>query len=553
MRVDALNSRGTLVQADVSLQELSVGEALREAAAAEPDRLAVIDPASGRRLTYVELLAQSERVAHGLLERFSPGEHVAACMPNLPEFLLLQFGAALAGMVLVPVPPALRGRDLAHVLRASHAAGVFFSPEFRGASLTELIAQLRAELPELREAVSLEGWSAFLATAPVDGELPEVDPGDPSQIQFTSGSTGAPKGAVLHHRGILNCARFVAADLELGRDDVWLACLPLCYIAGCAITVVAALQARATLVLCDFDPGLVLSLIESERATVILLAAAMVQMLLEHEDFSRRDLSSLRLVSVGGSAIAPELAREAQAALGVPLTVMYGLTEACGIVAQTRIDDPEKDRVHTIGRPHPHVEIKIIDPWRGVEVPAGAVGELLVRGYFVMNGYLDLPEATREAIDSDGWLHTGDLAKLDDRGYLRITGRLKEIINRGARKIAPGEIEALLNSHPAVALTAVIGIPDQRLGEEIAAFVRLAPDATVTEHELARLCAEQLAPFKRPRHWIFLDEMPLTRSGKVHKPTLRDIFDARRGETSERFGDSSACAERSNRAAPQRA
>ncbi len=395
MRVDALNTRGTLVQADVSLQELSVGEALREAAAAEPDRLAVIDPASGRRLTYVELLAQSERVAHGLLERFSPGEHVAACMPNLPEFLLLQFGAALAGMVLVPVPPALRGRDLAHVLRTSHAAGVFFSPEFRDASLTELIAQLRAELPELREAVSLEGWSAFLATAPVDGELPEVDPADPSQIQFTSGSTGAPKGAVLHHRGILNCARFAAADLELGRDDVWLACLPLCYIAGCAITVVAALQARATLVLCDFDPGLVLSLIESERATVILLAAAMVQMLLEHEDFSRRDLSSLRLVSVGGSAIAPELAREAQAALGVPLTVMYGLTEACGIVAQTRIDDPEKDRVQTIGRPHPHVEIKIIDPWRGVEVPAGAVGQLLVRGYFVMNGYLDLPEATR--------------------------------------------------------------------------------------------------------------------------------------------------------------
>jgi fatty-acyl-CoA synthase len=529
MRVDPLNSRGTLVQAGVSLQELSVGAALREAAAAEPDRLAVIDPASGRRLTYAELLARSQRVARGLLERFSPGEHVAACMPNRPEFLLLQFGAALAGMVLVPVPPALRGRDLAHVLRASHAAGVFFSPEFRGASLTELIAQLRAELPELREAVSLDGWPAFLAAAPADGELPEIDPGDPSQVQFTSGSTGAPKGAVLHHRGILNCARFTAADLELGRDDVWLACLPLCYIAGCAITVAAALQARATLVLCDFDPGLVLSLIESERATVTLLAAAMVQMLLEHEDFARRDLSSLRLVCVGGSAIAPELARQAQAALGVPMTVMYGLTEACGIVAQTRIDDPEDDRVQTIGRPHPHVEVKIIDPWRGGEVPAGAAGELVLRGYFVMDGYLDMPEATREAIDPDGWLHTGDLATLDDRGYLRITGRLKEIINRGARKIAPGEIEALLTSHPAVALTAVIGIPDQRLGEEIAAFVRLAPDATVTEGELARLCAEQLAPFKRPRHWIFLDEMPLTRSGKVHKPALRDIFDARRG------------------------
>ena len=430
---------------------------------------------------------------------------------------------------------------------------MFFSPEFRGASLAGLIAELRAELPELREAVSLDGWPAFLAAAPAGGELPEVDPGDPSQIQFTSGSTGAPKGAVLHHRGILNGARFAAADLELGRDDVWLACLPLCYIAGCAITVLAALQARATLVLCDFDPGLVLSLIESERATVILLAAAMVQMLLEHEDLPRRDLSSLRLVCVGGSAIGPEPARQAQAALGVPLTVMYGLTEACGIIAQTRIDDPEDDRVQTIGRPHPHVEIKILDPWRGVEVPAGAVGELLVRGYFVMTGYLGLPEATREAVDAGGWLHTGDLATLDDRGYLRITGRLKEIINRGARKIAPGEIESLLNSHPAVAQAAVIGVPDQRLGEEIAAFVRLAPDATVTEHELARLCAEQLAPFKRPRHWIFLDQMPLTRSGKVHKPALRDIFHARRAETSERSGYSSTGAGRPDRTPPQRA
>jgi fatty-acyl-CoA synthase len=527
MPVDVVTTRARVARADASLRELSVGEALREAAADAPDHLAVVDPVSGRRLTYGELLDESERVARALLERFSPGEHVAACMPNLSEFLLLQFGAALAGMVLVPVPPALRGRDLAHILRASHAAGVFFAPEFRGASLTELIGQLRPELAELRDAVSLEDWSAFRKAAPADGKLPLVDPASPSQLQFTSGSTGAPKGALLHHRGIVNSARFVAEDLELGRDDVWLACLPLCYIAGCTITVLAALHARATLVLCDFDPGRVLSLIESEHATVTLLAAAMVQMLLEHEDVSERDLSSLRLVSVGGSAIAPELARQAQAELGVTLTVMYGLTEACGIVTQTRIDDRGEDRIETIGRPHPHVEIKLIDPWSGEEVPPGAAGELLLHGYFVMNGYLDMPEATSEAIDADGWLHTGDLATLDQRGYLRITGRLKEIINRGARKIAPGEIEALLNSHPAVALSAVIGVPDQRLGEEIAAFVRVAPGTTTTGTELAGLCAEQLAAFKRPRHWIFLDEMPLTRSGKVHKPTLREIFDNR--------------------------
>jgi fatty-acyl-CoA synthase len=509
------------------VRELSVGEALREAAVADLDHLAVIDPGSGLRLTYGKLLRESERVARALLARFSPGEHVAACMPNVCEFLLLQFGAALAGMVLVPVPPVLRGRDLAYVLRVSHAAGAFFVPAFRGVSLAELIGELRAELPELREVVSLADWSEFLQAAPADVELPEVDAADPSQIQFTSGSTGQPKGAVLHHRGILNSARFTAEDLELGSSDVWLACLPLCYIAGCAITVLAALQARATLVLCDFDPRLVLSLIESERATVTVLAPAMLQMLVEHEDFSTHDLSSLRLVSIGGAAIAPELARTAQEALGRPLTVMYGLTEASGVVAQTRIDDLEHDRTQTIGRPHPHVEVKVVDPGTGDEAPVGAAGELLLRGYFVMDGYLDMPEATRRAIDPDGWLHTGDLTTRDQRGYLRISGRLKEIINRGGRKIAPGEIEALLDGHPAVALSAVIGIPDQRLGEEIAAFVRRAPDTTVSEQELARLCADQLAPFKRPRHWIFLDELPLTRSGKVHKPTLRQIFDAR--------------------------
>ena len=517
MPADALTSAVPASRTDVALRELTVGEALREAAADAPDHLAVIDPSSGR-LTYGELLAESERVARALLERFSPGEHVAVCMPNVSEFLLLQFGAALAGMVLVPVPPALRGRDLAHVLGASHAAGVFFAPEFRGASLTELIDELQPQLPELREAASLDEWSAFLQAAPTDSKLPRVAPGDPSQLQFTSGSTGAPRGAVLHHRGILNTARFAAEDLELGGDDVLLACLPLCYIAGCTITVLAALQARTTLVICDFGPGVVLSLIESEHVTVTLLAPAMMQMLLEHQDLSSRDLSSMRLVSVGGSAITPELARQAQAALGAKLTVMYGLTEACGTVTQTRIDDPEADRTQTIGRPHPHVEIKIIDPWRGDEMPCGAVGELLLRGYFVMSGYLGMPDATRAVIDPDGWLHTGDLATRDERGYLRVTGRLTEIINRGGRKIAPGEIEALLNSHPAVSLSAVIGVPDQRLGEEIAAFVRLAPGATATETELANLCGEQLAPFKRPRHWTFLDELPFTRPAKSTSP-----------------------------------
>jgi fatty-acyl-CoA synthase len=491
--------------------EQSVGEALLDAAAAAPQLAAVIHPDSGRRLSYLDLAEESERVAAALLARFRPGEAVAVWLPNVPEFLMLQFGAALAGMVLVPVPMGLRTRDLAHILRASHAAGIFLTAEYRGTSASALLDEVRAQAPELREAVSLNEWADFLAAGPPDVRLPTVRPDQPSQIQFTSGSTGPPKGAVLHHRGVLNTSRFVVADLGLTAEDVFLACLPLSYIAGCTITVLAALQARASLVLCDFEPKRVLSLIESERASVTLLAVAMLQMLVDHEDFAAHDISSLRAASIGGSTIPPGLAARAEAALGAPLTVMYGLTEACGMVSQTRLDDDRSDRTGTIGRPHPHVEAKI-----------SPAGELLLRGYFVMDGYLDLPAATRQAIDSDGWLHTGDLATMDERGYLRIIGRLKEIINRGGRKIAPGEIEALLQTHPAVALGAVIGVADERLGEEIAAFVQPVPGAKLKQEELVALCTDQLAPFKRPRHWFFVDQLPLTRSGKVHKPSLRE-------------------------------
>jgi fatty-acyl-CoA synthase len=493
-----------------ALLEQSVGEGLRAAAAEAPERVALVHPGSGVRLTYADLAAESERVAAALLSRFRPGEHVAVWLPNVPEFLTLQFGAALAGIVLVPVPMGLRARDLAHVLRSSHAAGIFFVREFRGVSSEAMLGEVRPEVPELRETVSLDEWSGFLAGDGDSRKLPDVTPDEPSQIQFTSGSTGEPKGAVLHHRGILNTSRFVASDLDLTDEDVWLACMPLSYIAGCTITVLAVLEARAAMVLCDFEPKLVLSLIESERASVMLVAVAMLQMLLDHEDFDARDTSSLRAVSVGGSTIPPELAARAEAALGVPLTVVYGLTEACGIVSQTRPDDDEHDRNRTAGRPHPHVEVRISPD-----------GELLLRGYFLMHGYLDLPAATAEAIDADRWLHTGDLATLNDRGYLQITGRLKEIINRGGRKIAPGEIEALLHTHPSVAVSAVIGVADERLGEEIAAFVKPMPGAEPTEKELAALCANSLAPFKRPRQWFFVDELPLTRSGKVHKPSLR--------------------------------
>jgi fatty-acyl-CoA synthase len=247
-------------------------------------------------------------------------------------------------------------------------------------------------------------------------------------------------------------------------------------------------------------------------------------MLLEHPTMADSDVSSLRVVASGGSTIPPELARRIEEAFGATLTVVYGLTEVCGIALQTTINDTPTDRLASIGLPLPHMEAKVADPQSGSVLALGEPGELCLRGYQLMDGYLDLPEATAEAIAPDGWLHTGDLAMMDKRGYVRITGRLKEIINRGGRKIAPAEIETVLQTHPAVSTAAAVGVPDERMGEEIAAFVKLIPGGSVDEEDLAALCRAELAPYKKPRYWVFVDELPTTSSGKVQKFRLRERF-----------------------------
>jgi fatty-acyl-CoA synthase len=317
-----------------------------------------------------------------------------------------------------------------------------------------------------------------------------------------------PKGAVLHHRGITNASRFVAAGMGVGPGDVWLNFMPLSYVAGCSIAGLAALQAGATQVLTDFEPAAVLRLISAERCSALLGGVSMYRMLLEHTD-----VSSLRVVASGGSTISDELASRVEAAFGATLTVIYGLTEVCGIALQTTIADDPTNRLATIGQPLPHVEAKVADPGSGQALAIGESGELCLRGYQVMDGYLDQPDATAQGI-------------LDEDGYLTLSGRIKEIINRGGRKIAPGEIEAVLQTHPAVSTAAVIGVPDERMGEEIAAFVKLLPGQSVDQDDLAVLCRSELAPYKTPRHWVFLDQLPTTASGKVQKFRLQEQFTA---------------------------
>ncbi|HEX7657870.1 MAG TPA: AMP-binding protein [Pseudonocardiaceae bacterium] len=525
----AASSYAVADDGDEAVLEQTVGDLLRQAVARAPEVTALVEglPEDDRRRrwTYAELLAEAEQAARALLGRFAPGERVAVWANNIPEWVIFELAAALAGLTLVTVNPALRAAELRHVLGQSRASGVFLLREYRGNPMADTLAGVRDELPELREAVLFEEWNAFRASGSPTEPLPEVRPTDSAQIQYTSGTTGVPKGVVLHHRGITNNARlsYVPA-LGLRRGDVQVNPLPLFHTAGCVLSTLSSIASLGTQVLMPhFDPGLQLRLIQSERSAVIGGVPTMLIGLLHHPDLARTDLSSVRVALSGGAVVTPELARQVEAAIGVPLCTIYAQTEASPGITMTRSDDAPEDRAETVGRPIPGVEVRIADPQdQAATVPLGAVGEICTRGYHVMTGYFDMPEATAAAIDPDGWLHTGDLGSLDERGYLRIAGRLKEMIIRGAENIYPREIEQVLLTHPDVMDVAVVGVPDEVWGEQVAAFVRPAAGATPTEQELAAYTRERLAPYKAPRIWAFVDEFPLTASGKVQKFRLRE-------------------------------
>jgi fatty-acyl-CoA synthase len=508
----------------VPLCDLTVGELLREAAAEAPEALALVAGARGddRRWTFAGLLAESQRAAAALLDRFEPGERVAMWAPNLPEWVVLEYGAALAGIVLVTVNPAYQRQELAHVLGQSRASGIVLMPEWRGNAMRASMQDVRPDLPDLREAILLEEWAEACAGAK-PGSLPAVGPADPAQIQYTSGTTGFPKGALLRHGALTDNAACFARIVELGPGDVYVNPMPMFHTAGCVLGALGTPAARAAHVpVLMFEPGHVLELIERERGTILLGVPTLLIACIEYPGLATRDLSSFRSAVSGGSLVPAELVRRIETTLGVRFCIVYGTTECSPLVTMTRFDDTPQDKAETIGRPLPQIEVKVAEPATGLTAALAEVGELCARGYMVMTGYYDNPGATAEAIDAEGWYHTGDLASMDERGCLRIEGRLKDVIIRGGENIYPRENENVLFAHPAISEVAVVGIPDDTWGEQVAAFVRLAPGASATGHELFAYMREHLAPFKTPRHWIFLDEFPLTASGKIKKYVLRE-------------------------------
>jgi fatty-acyl-CoA synthase len=516
--------------------DLTVGGLLREVAAQVPDRTALVSgafaPEDRRRWTYAELLHDAERCAKALLRHFAPGERVAIWAHNLPEWLIVEYGAALAGLTLVTVNPSFQPAEVQYVLGQSRAAGVLLVPEVRGNPILAHLEAVRPELPELREVLRLDQLGDLLGEADPGGPasdvtLPVVGPDDPAQIQYTSGTTGFPKGALLRHASITNNARLWADRVGVPDGASWLSPMPMFHTGGCVLGALGSLARRATLVLMvGFDPGLALELIELERPWFAAGVPTMLIAMMDHPDASNRDLSSLEHVLSGGAQVPEALVRRIESSLGVDFTIVYGQTECSPAITNTRPTDTAEDKGLTIGPPLAHTEVRIVDPATMQTTPVGVPGELWTRGYHTMLGYWEKPEATAETIVEGGWLRTGDLATMDERGYCRIVGRLKDMIIRGGENLFPAEIEEALYKHPGVAEVAVVGLADETWGEVVAAFVRPADPANPPgKDELRSHVRAILSPQKTPTEWVIVDGFPLTGSGKVQKFALRESYE----------------------------
>jgi fatty-acyl-CoA synthase len=505
--------------------ELSVGAALRQVAAEVPHRLALIEGIvkDRRRWTYAELLRDAEASARTLRARYEPGTRIGVWVPNTPEFVVFQFGVALAGMVLVTVNPTFREAEFRFSIQQSGARACLVYPEFRGSPMALIAKRVQDQLDNFDEIIDVTEFPAFLEMGDQSVELPWVDPLSPAQIQYTSGTTGTPKGALIPHRAMVNDPR-QAAILAGGQDgDVWMGILPLFHVGGCVLAAMGTLSLRGTLLpLLNFDAGVALRLVEEEHVTIMNPVPTMLTAITQHPDFALRDLSSLRSIISGGATVPPEMVRSIEESLGINFVVVFGQTETTGVITMTTITDTVEDKAFTAGRPLPGVEVKIVSAETGDTVPLGEVGEVMTRGYHTMVGYHGNPEGTAAALEPDGWLHTGDLAVMDERGYIQISGRIKDMIIRGGENLFPREIEDELFRHPALASTVIVGVPDDYYGEVPVAFVQLADGHAVTGDDLAEYLRPWLSGYKIPAKWYRVTEYPATLSGKVQKFVLRN-------------------------------
>lgn len=511
------------------LYDCSIGHELRTAAMEVPDRIALVeghaDGGKRRRWTYSELLAESERVASALLCRFQPGEHVALWSRNSAEWILMYYGCALAGLVVVTVNPAYKEQEFEYVMRQSDAVGLIMADEHRGFDMLAALQKIKPALPVLREVIRLANYEEFVSTGDPSIPFPNVDAQDPFIIMYTSGTTGVPKGALLYHSGLLNTNYYVGMFSQLGPNETWIAPLPLFHISTCGLAVLGCMTHRAKLVIMPVpDVVDILDCFEKEGGTYIQLPPVLLNSILSHPARTQSHLKTLK--TIGGMEFKPATVDLIYRELGTHIKywICYGQTESHGVITETHPDDADNQILNTAGRPFPWCELKIADRETGEILPLGEVGEVCFRGYQNMLGYYNMPEATAQTLESDGWQHSGDLGTMDERGFVKITGRLKDMIRRGGENIYPREVEGILLLHPKVQNAIVLGVPNEEWGEEVAAVITPhSAEESPTPKELFDFCRTKLSHFKVPRIWLVtLKDMPYTGAGKAQKFVIRD-------------------------------
>jgi fatty-acyl-CoA synthase len=507
---------------------------LRRTAERVNDREALVSVHQGYRATYRELVEQCEEIACGLMARgVTKGDRVGIWSPNRYEWVIAQYATAAMGAILVNINPAYRTHELEYALNQSGITFLILAAGFRQTDYRAMLAEVKGRCPGLREALVLEdGWEALKRDASKvrQDELHQVEESlqfdDPINIQYTSGTTGFPKGATLTHHNILNNGFFIGETLGYSEKDRVCIPVPFYHCFGMVLGNLACTTHGATMVVPAeaFDPVLTMQAVQQESCTSLYGVPTMFIAELEHPRFKEFDFGSLRTGIMAGSPCPVEVMKKVTTAMHIPqMTICYGMTETSPVSTQSTTDDPLERRVSTVGRVHPHVEIKVVDPATGAVVPRGIAGELCSRGYIVMRGYWNNEEATRQAIDPARWMHTGDLATMDAEGYVNIVGRIKDMIIRGGENIYPREVEEFLYGHPDVADVQVIGVPSEKYGEEVMAWVKLREGASVTGDQLAAWCKGKIATYKIPRHWKFVDAFPMTVTGKVQKFKMREV------------------------------
>jgi fatty-acyl-CoA synthase len=509
----------------------TIGAHFQRTAARFADRDALVSCQQGVRLTYAQLDAAVDAVAGALLRAgIRTGDRVGIWAPNCAEWILVQYATAKLGVILVNVNPAYRAHELEYVLRQSGVRLLFSASAFKTSDYAAMVEEVRGGVDTLERTVFVdrEEWAEFSAGEPdheaIAQRMASLSFDDPINIQYTSGTTGFPKGATLSHHNILNNGFFVTELLHLTERDITCLPVPFYHCFGMVMGNLGTLAHGGCVVIPApaFDPGATLAAVAGEGVTSLYGVPTMFIALLDHEDFDTFDVSSLRTGIMAGSPCPIEIMKKVVDRMHMAeVAICYGMTETSPVSTQTRVDDPLERR--------PHVEVKVVDPDSGLVVQRGDPGELCTRGYSVMLGYWEDPERTAEAVDRAGWMHTGDLATMDDDGYLNIVGRSKDMVIRGGENVYPREVEEFLYSHEQIADVQVIGVPDDRYGEELCAWVIARPGAELDEDSVREFCRGQLAHFKVPRYVMFVDEFPMTVTGKVQKFKMREVSIERLG------------------------